>query len=185
MSQTSNNYTVLDNRILFYDGDSIAKNDAIVEMMLSGIDVNDAGIYFAENNQDNTKFIKKFPKVMGYKNELKPYDTSWNLPAKYESMDVYKYIISLLVKETKGMSAIDKKARENRTIEELSLWEDNDMFPLLKCLIHVIDEFRENEIVWGTGRGSSCCCYILYLIGVHDVDSILYDLDLSEFFRDQ
>jgi len=46
-----------------------------------------------------------------------------------------------------------------------------------------VNIFEENKVVWGTGRGSSCASYILYLIGIHQVDSVKYDLDLGEFFR--
>jgi len=37
--------------------------------------------------------------------------------------------------------------------------------------------------MWGVGRGSSVSSYILYLIGVHKIDSIKYDLDYKEFLR--
>ena len=35
----------------------------------------------------------------------------------------------------------------------------------------------------GVGRGSSVASYILYLIGVHRIDSIKYNLDWKEFLR--
>jgi DNA polymerase III alpha subunit len=42
---------------------------------------------------------------------------------------------------------------------------------------------KENKIVWGVGRGSSVASYVLYLIGVHRIDSIKYDLDIREFLK--
>jgi DNA polymerase III alpha subunit len=42
---------------------------------------------------------------------------------------------------------------------------------------------REKNIVWGVGRGSSVASYVLYLLGVHKIDSIYYDLDVEEFLR--
>jgi DNA polymerase III alpha subunit len=33
------------------------------------------------------------------------------------------------------------------------------------------------------GRGSSVASYVLYLLGVHRIDSMFYDLDPSEFLR--
>jgi DNA polymerase III alpha subunit len=42
---------------------------------------------------------------------------------------------------------------------------------------------RENDIVWGVGRGSSVASYTLYLIGVHKIDSIKYELDINEFLK--
>jgi DNA polymerase III alpha subunit len=42
---------------------------------------------------------------------------------------------------------------------------------------------RDNNIVWGVGRGSSVSSYVLYLLGVHRVNSLYYDLDIHEFLR--
>jgi DNA polymerase III alpha subunit len=54
---------------------------------------------------------------------------------------------------------------------------------LLKYLKYLVDTMRENKIVWGVGRGSSVASYALYLIGVHKVDSIKYQLDINEFLK--
>ena len=40
---------------------------------------------------------------------------------------------------------------------------------------------RKHELVWGVGRGSSVARYVLYLLGVHKVDSLKYNLDIKEF----
>jgi DNA polymerase III alpha subunit len=37
--------------------------------------------------------------------------------------------------------------------------------------------------VWGVGRGSSVASYVLFLIGVHRIDSMKYNLDYKEFLR--
>ena len=50
-------------------------------------------------------------------------------------------------------------------------------------LKYMIDTFRKNDIVWGVGRGSSVASYVLFLIGVHKTDSMLYELDVTEFLR--
>ena len=57
------------------------------------------------------------------------------------------------------------------------------MFDLLKYMVYLVDFMRENDIVWGVGRGSSVSSYVLYLIGVHKVDSVQFDLDYHEFMR--
>jgi hypothetical protein len=49
--------------------------------------------------------------------------------------------------------------------------------------LYLVDFMRENKIVWGVGRGSSVASYILYIIGVHKVNSIQYGLDFHEFMR--
>jgi DNA polymerase III alpha subunit len=57
------------------------------------------------------------------------------------------------------------------------------MFDLLFYLKYLVDTMRENKIVWGVGRGSSVASYVLYLIGVHKIDSIKYELDINEFLK--
>jgi hypothetical protein len=67
--------------------------------------------------------------------------------------------------------------------EELLLYQERDLFPLLCYIKYMVDTFRANNIVWGLGRGSSVASYVLYLIGVHKIDSIYYDLPITEFLK--
>lgn len=55
---------------------------------------------------------------------------------------------------------------------------------LIVKLHTLIQRFRDDGVVWGVGRGSACASYIFYLMGVHDVDSILYDLNFQEFSKE-
>lgn len=98
---------------------------------------------------------------------------SWNMPEDYINMDIAKWLL-------------DKcKTQEElqRVGEELILYQERNLFLLLKQLKYVIDTWRQNNIIWGVGRGSSVASYVLYLIGVHKINSIYYDLDITEFLR--
>ncbi len=57
------------------------------------------------------------------------------------------------------------------------------MLVLLKTMKYIVDTLRENNIVWGVGRGSSVASYVLFLLGVHKIDSVKYDLPIEEFFK--
>jgi DNA polymerase III alpha subunit len=70
-----------------------------------------------------------------------------------------------------------------RVKEELNEFIKHDMVKLLEFLIYLVGFMREHKIVWGVGRGSSVASYVLYLIGVHKVNSIQYGLDWREFLR--
>jgi len=48
---------------------------------------------------------------------------------------------------------------------------------------YVVDTLRSNSIVWGVGRGSSVASYVLFIIGVHKIDSVKYKLAINEFFK--
>lgn len=71
----------------------------------------------------------------------------------------------------------------NRVNTELELFEKYNMINLLFYLKYLVDTMRQNNIVWGVGRGSSVASYILYLIGVHKIDSLKYNLDIQEFLK--
>jgi DNA polymerase III alpha subunit len=53
----------------------------------------------------------------------------------------------------------------------------------LRYLKYLVDTLRKNNVVWGVGRGSSVASYVLFLIGVHRIDSLYYDLNVDEFLK--
>ena len=71
-----------------------------------------------------------------------------------------------------------------RTREEFEEFAERKLTNLLRYMIYLVDFMRENDIVWGVGRGSSVSSYVLYLINVHKIDSIKYKLEWQEFLRD-
>jgi len=73
--------------------------------------------------------------------------------------------------------------QSDRVSEELELFVQHGMFDLLYYLKYLVDTMRENNVVWGVGRGSSVASYVLFLIGVHKIDSLKYKLDCREFLR--
>lgn len=97
----------------------------------------------------------------------------WFIPGKYLRINVLEFLLEKCQTD---------EERERVTIE-YSLFTEHDLVILLQFFIYMVDHFRENNIMWGVGRGSSVASYVLYLIGVHRIDSIKYNLDLSEFFK--
>lgn len=97
----------------------------------------------------------------------------WFLPKQYQEIDVAEYVLN--------MCTTDEQLQ--RVGKELLLYQERNMFDILRYMIYLVDFMRENNIVWGVGRGSSVASYVLYLIGVHQIDSIYYDLDVEEFLR--
>jgi DNA polymerase III alpha subunit len=97
----------------------------------------------------------------------------WLMPEEYSNMDIAKWLLDRC-KTQEELQRVGK---------ELLLYQERDLFSLLKQLKYIVDTWREKNIVWGVGRGSSVASYVLYLIGVHRIDSIYYDLDIEEFLR--
>jgi len=98
---------------------------------------------------------------------------NWNMPDKYKNLDIAKYLLDLCKTDVELQ----------RVGKELLLYQQRDMFKLLCFLVYLVDTMRDNDVVWGVGRGSSVASYVLYLIGVHKIDSIYYNLDVDEFLR--
>lgn len=98
---------------------------------------------------------------------------TWLIPDKYKDINIKDFVL-----------AKTSKPEEVARVElEYALYEERGLIDILRCMVFLIDYFRENDIIWGVGRGSSVSSYILYLIGVHKINSILYDLDITEFLK--
>ena len=100
--------------------------------------------------------------------------SDWFMPEKYRKLDIYNYILDKCPDEPKEMA---------RVCEEMHEYEKRGLFNLLRFLVYLIDVMRENNMVWGVGRGSSVASYVLYLIGVHKINPIQYQLSWQEFMR--
>jgi hypothetical protein len=96
----------------------------------------------------------------------------WHMPDEYKILDIEGFLVSQCPKEN-----------YQRLIDELGAFKERDMYNLLRWLKYFVDTCTEKNIVWGIGRGSSVASYVLYLIGVHSVDSVKYNLDWQEFLR--
>jgi DNA polymerase III alpha subunit len=95
------------------------------------------------------------------------------MPGQYASMDIADWVL----KECKSEAGLQRAGLE------LIMYQERDLFPLLRYMKYLVDTLRKNKVVWGVGRGSSVASYVLYLIGVHRIDSLYYDLDITEFLK--
>lgn len=102
----------------------------------------------------------------------------FNIPQHYKELDVETYIRNKV--PTSGQ---DDNIITARVEQELAMYKERGLYPILQLLIYIIDIMRKNNLVWGVGRGSSVSSYLLYLIGVHKVDSHKYRLDIKEFLK--
>ena len=101
--------------------------------------------------------------------------SEWFMPDEYKTVDIDAFLLGKIG---------GKLTKEwGRCLEELEAFRERGMEDLLRYMIYLVDFMRENNIVWGVGRGSSVASYVLYLIGVHRINSIQYDLDWREFLR--
>lgn len=98
---------------------------------------------------------------------------NWYMPERYKDLDIAEYVLGLC----------NSDVELQRCGKELMLFQERNLFNLLRYLVYLVDVMRENRVIWGVGRGSSVASYVLYKLGVHRVDSLYYDLDPEEFLR--
>jgi DNA polymerase III alpha subunit len=124
----------------------------------------------------NADRIPDLKKLSNSNVDLKTFDetnqANWFMPDDY---------CPNLVEILYGMCATPEQT--DRVSLELELFIQHNMMDLLYYLKYLVDTMRENNIVWGVGRGSSVASYVLYLLGVHKIDSIKYELDIKEFLK--
>jgi DNA polymerase III alpha subunit len=89
------------------------------------------------------------------------------------NMDIAKYVLD----------KCNTEAELQRAGEELIKFQEREMFILLKYLKYLVDTMRSNNIVWGVGRGSSVASFVLFLLEVHRINSLYYDLSIDEFLK--
>lgn len=167
----------------------ILNEQDIVESWLSGNKIESATL---ENNSIINTY-NNWCDIFESDHKIKPiqefkdgtYIDHWFMPDKYKNIDLEQYLFSK-VSEKLQHNSVDFVYNSSTWIRveyELKEFELRGLFPLLKFLIYLVDVCKENNIVMGVGRGSSVASYVLYLIGVHKIDSIKYELDIKEFLK--
>ena len=153
----------------------------IFDYVMSGNSLSDLQNLIVDNTVqiDNNQLDHKVDYIKWQDSDLtvKQFDqlrqSNWFMPETYASMDIAQHVLSMCRSESELQ----------RVGKELLLYQEKGLFPLLCYLTYLVNTMKENQIIWGVGRGSSVASYVLYLLGVHKIDSIYYDLDPEEFLR--
>ena len=98
---------------------------------------------------------------------------NWHMPESYQQLDIAELVLSLCGNDSELQ----------RCGQELLMYQERNLFNLLRYLKYLVDVMNNNQVIWGVGRGSSVASYVLYKLGVHRIDSLHYDLDPAEFLR--
>jgi DNA polymerase III alpha subunit len=141
---------------LFQVEDSIEYNRSVAELH--------AELDLLDSYHNIDMSVEEFDRVL---------QTNWRMPQEYRELDISEYVLSLCQQEHELQ----------RVGQELLLYQERNLFDLLRYLKYLIDTLRKNNVVWGVGRGSSVASYVLFLLGVHKIDSLYYNLDIDEFLK--
>jgi DNA polymerase III alpha subunit len=144
----------------------------------------DLSLFLVEDPQDFNKsradLHADVPNLFGYvtlADSVEEFDqrfqSKWHMPDEYKELDIAAYVLELC-KEDHELQRVG---------EELLMFQERNAFDLLRYMKYLVDTLRKNNIVWGVGRGSSVASYVLFLIGVHKINSLYYNLDINEFLK--
>ena len=175
--------TTLNDRVLWFDGSVTVEPSKLMALILKGKFT--GNLHTTEITKeiiDYNRLVNSNSKISikCNNNELK---NNWNLSDEYKKININDYVLDKLNDEALiyHLCDDDVRLRVARIIQELQIYTQLHLIDLLKTLIYIIDVFNRDNVVWGVGRGSSVSSYVLYLIGVHDIDSVLYDLNFNDF----
>lgn len=146
------------------------------ELDLQNIQVDDPERFnrsIKELYTDHKSLLKYLPYLGSVEDFDQNNQKSWYMPDEYKNLDIAKWILDKCIDEHE-MQRVGK---------ELLMYQERGLIDMLKFMKYFVDTMRENNVVWGVGRGSSVASYCLFLIGVHKINSIFYDLEIEEFLR--
>ena len=97
----------------------------------------------------------------------------WDIPYEYSQLDIEKYVLEKCTTQE----------QRDRVHMEMAEYRSRNMIPILQFLKFFVDEIKANGHFLGVGRGSSVSSYVLYLLNIHKIDSLRYNLDIGEFLK--
>ena len=163
-------------------GDCIYTEQDVIELLYSNPELDISKLFFEDPTQYNSSIkntgadlstlskVPKRPKPILFDEQM---INKWYMPDEYYQIDVKKYLLD----------KCQTQEERDRIEQEYILFEKKKFIRVLQFLIYFIDILREKNVVWGVGRGSSVASFCLFLIGVHKINPLQYDLNITEFLR--
>lgn len=165
----------LDDRILFENGISIVDDDYAISLLIKEGHLPEH--IKVIKSEDSEKYYNKYGEDISFK-EIE-YDITPNMD--YDEKRFDEIIELLFHKRRDDVNDID---HQKRFIAELDFFIDNGLQSLIIKMYDMIEQFKQEKVVWGVGRGSSCACYIFYLLDIHDINPIKFDIPFKEFSKE-
>jgi DNA polymerase III alpha subunit len=162
-------------------GQIIYNENDLIDLYLSNPDISLNNVIVNKKIVFNNELsLENIPELIDYlvsDSSIEDFDkecqNNWFLPDEYKTFDIAQFVLDQCTNQEELQ----------RAGEELLLYQERDMFMLLRYLKYFVDTMRKHKIVWGVGRGSSVSSFVLFLIGVHKINSLYYDLSVDEFLK--
>ena len=167
-------------------GELIFSEDDVCDLIMQGRDVASLNRLVVDQTINIEELVRSVERPDSLLTWSFPYDqetsvpefhlqqqSHWHMPDEYQKMDIAAHVLNLC------------KTQEElqRCGAELLMYQERNLFDLLRYLTYLVDVMKTNRVIWGVGRGSSVASFVLYKLGVHRIDSMYYELDPEEFLR--
>lgn len=171
----------LGDHLLWPDGDVTVTPDRVIEFVYKLHGHLDK-LTVTEITPEITQYNSIADRPLGIKKPIAQalFPPKWSMPEKYKYLRLDEYLIELGDKIEKD-DLYEK--RVDRLSEEIWLFNKLQLGDVLRTLIYVVDVMKARGVVWGVGRGSSCSSYLLYLLELHDVDPVRYEISITDFLK--
>ena len=163
-------------------GDCIFTEQDAIDLLYTNPEFDISKLFFEDTKHYNDSIKNTgldLPKIDTVPNRPTPAEfdqqqiNNWYMPQEYYDIDVKKYLLD----------KCQTQEERDRVEQEYVLFEKNTEEVATATATHFVDTLRENNVVWGVGRGSSVASFCLFLIGVHKINPLQYDLNITEFLR--
>jgi hypothetical protein len=177
----------LTDRTLRFDGVSTLAPDLVADALLRG--VQPSALRVRSMTPDIELFNAQVPEAeaiqVGSGGPVK-LDLRWRLPESYRTLDLWDRLMDAYADRATELNYTVQQEEEIgvRLEEEYAEIKKRGMVEFFQTVIYILDTFKKEGVVWGVGRGSSCASYALFILGLHAVDCVRYNVPMDEFFHD-
>ena len=164
-------------------GQIVYSDSDIIDLVMQGRAITELDQFVVDRSVDLDQLaavLESVPDLTQYQpctDSVEDFDrrlqSHWHIPDEYQQLDIAAHVLSLCTTQ----------AELQRCGEELLLYQERGLFDLLRYLTYLVSVMTEHNVIWGVGRGSSVASYVLYLLKVHRINSMYYNLDIREFLR--
>lgn len=173
-------------RVLRFDGVSeVSSPEQVAHLLLLGVPSSKIRTTFTDPDID--LFNQQVPaeeEIRQVAPEPVNINLDWSIPEPYRSMDLDEYMFNAFdARRPTDYTEEQFNTALKRIVDELEEVRVRGMTEFMRTVIYVLDTLRKNNVIWGVGRGSSCASYLLFIIGLHAVDCVRFDVPLEEFYH--
>lgn len=165
------------NRVLLEDGRSVVEETAAIEEIINGGQID--GRLMVRPSTDALSYELIYGAPLVFDDKVEPP----KVPPQPHShtQDDIDHLVRLI--ENSPRFVCTEKYVE-RLADEIDFFDATGNITFVISLESLISRFREDDVLWGVGRGSACASLVLYVLGVHDIDPVLYDIPFVEMSKE-